>query len=305
MPDAAGSSEARPHAFWLASRGAQQMDLADRFSRAARSREVRVLALKGISIVEELYGGAESRPMADIDLLVVDTGRFELAAEIARSLGLMETGASDHALVFKETGSGVVLELHASLTACPGLFTVDHEAAWARRAPVVGASMFRLSDEDLVVHLALHTAFQHGFVAGEYHYRDFLRALETFKPAGDLVMARAREWGALGALGAMAVACRKDASGSPAESDRLRRFQPHCPKAVRRWLEAQPHMPPPMSLWSLARMRFELAPSKWRYVGQTVLPAPIPGRTLPRPGVMKRLAALADAGLFSPAPPRP
>jgi hypothetical protein len=42
--------------------------------------------------------------------------------------------------------------------------------------------MFRLSNEDLVVHLALHTAFQHGFAAGEDHAREFVRALEgTFR----------------------------------------------------------------------------------------------------------------------------
>jgi len=302
MADAAGS---RQHAFWLASRGAQQMDLAARFSAAAQSRGVRVLGLKGISIADELYGGAQNRPMADIDFLAVDTRRFELAAQCARSLGLVETGASDHALVFKEPASGVVLELHVSLTACPGLFTVDHEAAWARRAPVAGTSMVRLADEDFVVHLALHTAFQHAFVAGEYHYQDFTRALDTFKPAADLVLARAGQWGALASLGAMALSCHKDASGSPARRDLLDRFEPHCPKAVRRWLEALPHRPPPMSLWSLARVRFELAPSKWGYVRQTLLPRPIPGPTLPRPGAMRRLAGLIDAGLFAPAPPRP
>lgn len=305
MPDTVASSEARQHAFWLASRGAQQMDLAGRFSAAARSREVRVLALKGISMVDELYGGAQNRPMADVDLLVVDAGRFVLAAEVARSLGLVETGASDHALVFKEPASGVVLELHLSLTACPGLFTVDHEAAWARRAPVRGTSMFRLCDEDLVVHLALHTAFQHAFVAGEYHYRDFAHALDTFRPPADLVIFRAREWSALAPLGAMAFACRPDALGSPDRRALLDRFEPYCPKAVRRFIEAQPRMPPPMSLWSFARIRFELAPSKWGYVRQTLLPGPIPARTLPRLGAMRRLAGLIDASLFSPAPPRP
>ena len=302
MADTAGS---RQHAFWLASRGAQQMDLAARFSAAAQSREVRVLALKGISIADELYGGAQNRPMADIDFLVVDTRRFELAARCARSLGLVETGASDHALVFREPASGVVLELHVSLTTCPGLFTVDHEAVWERRAPVASTSMFRLADEDLVVHLALHTAFQHAFAAGEYHYRDFVRALETFKPEAALILERARQWGALGAVGAMAFSCQKGAHGSPASADLLERFQAHCPKGVRRWLEGQAHMPPPMSVLSLARVRYQLAPSKWGFGRRTVLPKAIPGRTLPRRGTMRRLADLVSATRSSPAPPRP
>ena len=305
MPGEALSKEARERAFWLASRGAQQMDLAVRFSAAALSRDLRVLALKGISIADELYGGASNRPMADIDFLVVDTRAFELAAQLARSLGLLETGASDHALVFKEPASGVVLELHVSLTACPGLFTVDHEAVWERRVPVVSTSMFRLADADLIVHLALHTAFQHGFVAGEYHYRDFVRALETFKPAADLVLARASEWGAAEALGAMAFSCREEAPGSKVLVDLLERFQSRCPKGVRRWIEAQPRMPPPMSLLSLAHVRYGLAPSKWGYVRRTLRPRAIAGRTLPARGRIRRLADLVDAGLFPPARPRP
>lgn len=294
----------RQRAFWLASRGAQQMDLALRFSEAALSRDLPVLALKGISIADELYGGAQNRPMADIDFLVVDPRRFEGAAELARSLGLVETGASDHALVFKEPASGVVLELHLSLTSCPGLFTVDHAAAWDRRAPVAATAMFRLADEDLLVHLALHTAFQHAFVAGEYHYRDFVRAVDAFKPPAGQLLTRAREWGALGCLGAMVFSCRENAIRSPALRDLLEKAEPHCPRAVRRWLEAQVTMPPPLSVPSLARVRHQLAPSTWVYWRGTVLPRTIPGRTLPGPGTMRRLVGLVDASLFSP-PPRP
>lgn len=297
-------ADARQHAFWLASRGAQQMDLAARFSAAALAREVRVLALKGIAIADELYGGAQNRPMADIDFLVVDARRFEVAAEIARSLGLAETGSSDHALVFKEPGSGVVLELHVSLTACPGLFSVDHEALWARRAPVPGTSMFRLSNEDLVVHLALHTAFQHGFVAGESHYRDFVRALDSFNPPVDSILARAREWGALKALGAMAFSCPKDATRSKAVGDLLEGARPHCPKAVRRWLETQGPTPPSMNVLSLARVRYALAPSKRVYARRSVFPKVLPGRTLPRRGTIRRLVDLVGAGLF-PKMPQP
>jgi len=295
----------RADAFWLASRGVQQMDLAVRFSEAALAQGLPVLALKGIAIADELYGGTENRPMADIDFLVVDSRRFAEAAEVARALGLVETGADDHALVFRERASGVVLELHFSLTSCPGLFTVDHQAAWSRRVPVASTSMFRLADEDLLLHLALHTAFQHGFVAGEYHYRDFLRGLATFKPPAERVLGRAREWGALGALGAMAVACRNRESEASLANDSLPHFETHCPKMVRRWLEERSSLPPRMSLWSLARIRYAIAPSKWKYVRGSLLPGVLPGRTLPTRGAVRRLAHLADASLSSLPSSRP
>ena len=135
-PGEPAAARKRQHAFWLAARGAQQMDLAIRFAAAAQEKNLRVLALKGISIADELYGGMENRPMADIDFLVVETDRFAEAAQVARSLGLVEVGASDHALVFKEEPSGVVLELHISLTACPSLFSIDTLGLWERRTPV-------------------------------------------------------------------------------------------------------------------------------------------------------------------------
>jgi hypothetical protein len=271
------------------------MDLALRFAEAAQSRGLRVLALKGISIADELYGGVENRPMADVDFLVVDTTRFVSASDLARSLGLSEIGASDHALVFKEPSSGVVLELHVSLTACPGLFRIDHDALWERRAKVAATPLFRLSNEDLVVHLALHTAFQHAFAANRFHYGDFDRALETLAPSTDLVLAIARDWGALRVLGAMALSCRGHGPASPGITALLDRAGPHCPRLLSRWLSSRPNWPPPASIAAMAYVRYELAPSKWGYLSATALPRSIPGRTLPRRGAVRRIVNLVDA----------
>lgn len=282
-------------AFWLASRGAQQMDLAVRLSEAAASRGLRVLALKGISIADQLYGGVHNRPMGDIDLLVVDRSQFVAASDLARSFGMLEIGASDHALVFKEPVTGAVLEWHVSLTACPGLFRVNGDSLWEQRVAVAGTPVFRLSDVDLVVHLALHTAFQHGFAANEYHYGDFVRAIDTLAPRVDDLEARAHRWGALPTLGAMAVACGRLGPPSAALSSLLDRVRQACPRAISRWIEARPRMPTTASLASLAFVRYHLAPSKWTYLRRSVLPEPIPGRTLARPGVIRRLVNLLDA----------
>jgi hypothetical protein len=288
------------HAYWLASRGAQQMDLALRFAAETSARGLDVMALKGISVADALYGGVHHRPMADIDFLVVDRTRFEAAAEIARSLGLVEIFGSDHALAFKESASGVVLELHISLTSCPGLFAADHQALWERRAVVAGGGMSRLGDADLAVHLALHTAFQHGFVANEFHLRDFVRVIEVFKPSTESVLARAREWGAIRALGAMAVACRRQAGASPEVMEWLNAVEPHCPRSVRVYLQAQRLLPPPMNLVTLARVRYVLAPSARVFVWKSLLPAALPGRTAPRPGALRRFVSLVKAGFPSP-----
>jgi hypothetical protein len=279
------------------------MDLALRFAAAAQGQGLRVLALKGIAIADELYGGLENRPMADVDFLVVDPARFEAAGAVARGLGLAEAGSSDHALVFKEAISGVVLELHVSLTACPGLFTIDHTALWERRAAVGASPMVRLDAADLVLHLALHTVFQHAFAANEYHYGDFARALATLHPAPDEVVARAREWGAEKALAAMLVACERQGIDSPPLSELRLRTTSRCPRALARWLQAQPQMPPPMRISSLAFVRYQVTPSKWGYLTRTLAPKSVPGRTLPRQGAMRRLVTLVEALVSAPIPP--
>jgi hypothetical protein len=291
----AAAARKRQRAFSLAARGAQQMDLAIRFAAAAEGRSLPVLALKGISIADELYGGMENRPMADVDFLVAAPGRFREAAEIARSLGLAEAGASDHALVFQEPASGSVLELHISLTACPGLFAVDVSELWERRVAVKGAPLFRLSDEDLVIHLALHTAFQHAFVANDLHYEDFGRLLDARRPDLDRIVERARSSGAQAALGSMVMACLKRGEPSPALRELAARAAPLCPKAVVLWIEARDTMPPPFRVRDMAFVRFVLAPSRVRFLWSTLFPAPLPGLTRSGSGRILRLLGLLRA----------
>ncbi len=283
--------------YWLALRGTQQMDLAVRFNLAAQAQGLRLLALKGISVAEELYGGMEHRPMADVDLLVVDTYRFEEVGRVARAMGLAETAASDHALVFKEPASGVVLELHISLTSCPGLFSVDTESLWARRKPLLRSALCRLADEDLIVHLAMHTAFQHGFAANEYHYGDFVRALDRFGTNAERIAIRARDFGATSALGAMAMALSRRSAKEGSLPGQIESLRGLCPTALARWIEAQADFPPPANLAALAIVRYRLAPSAWGYIVRALFPKKIPGRTLPRASVLGRISNLARVGL--------
>ncbi len=283
--------------YWLALRGAQQLDLATRLDQAGRARGLHLLALKGVAIADELYGGFENRAMADVDLLVVETSRFGEAAGVARSLGLVETDASDHALVFKEAASGAVVELHLALSACPGLFRVDPAALWARRKPVASGDLSRLADEDVIVHLALHTAFQHGFAANAYHYGDFTRALQAWPVSARSLEARAREWGASAAIGAMAVASLRLQAPGPAISPTLHSLARLCPPSLASWIRSETNFPPKMSLTTLALVRYRIAPSTWRLLIRTLWPRPLPGRTRARVPRLRRFFSLAETSL--------
>jgi len=294
---------ARNDAFWLAARGARQADLAARFVAAAQERGLRLLALKGIAIAEELWGGAESRPMADVDLLVVDTARFDEVAGLARSMGLVEIDVSDHALVFREEETRTVLELHIALTACPGLFGIDLEDLWTRRTPVMGSAFSRLGDVDLILHAALHTAFQHGFAANEFHYADFVRALDAFRPHLDEVVNRARAFGALRSLAAMTLMAAHRFPESTQVHGLVDRVADDCPNSLKASIAEWRGGPPPANVRTLAKVRSALAPNLGRYLRLSLFPAPLPGCTLPRRGRIRRLVDLVGAGFAPPAPP--
>ncbi|MEO8358668.1 MAG: hypothetical protein ABI672_01450, partial [Vicinamibacteria bacterium] len=158
------------------------------------------------------------------------------------------------------------------------------------------------SDADLLIHLSLHTAFQHGFVANEFHYRDFLHAMDAFLPDPDPLMARARESGALPALAAMTHACMRRFPDSRPIRDLDRAAYRSCPPSVARWIEQWREGTPPLSLFDLARLRFQLAPDRSVFMRKMLLPSPIPGRTLARPTPLRRILNILAAALPSPAP---
>ena len=291
--------------YWFTLRGAQQLDLAIRFEEAARALGLHLLVLKGAAIAEELYGGFAHRPMFDIDFLLVETHRFAEAAEMARGMGLVETDASDHALAFKENASGAVIELHISLTSCPGLFTLDPAELWMRRKLLAPSGLSRLSDEDAILHCALHTAFQHGFAANAYHYADFVRAVQKWRPLEASLESRAREWGALKALGAMAAASFRRPEEDLDPASPLAALQRHCPKPLHRWIRSEVDFPPPMGFRTLAFVRLQLTPSIRRYLLRAMLPEALPGRTFPRPRFHERLASLVASTLRPKTPAAP
>jgi hypothetical protein len=156
-------------------RGVQQLDaLASAMDRLARAG-LRSLPLKGAALAEELYPSVADRPMCDVDLLALDD--HEASRRVLEAAGLRAVDVSDHAVALRADG-GVVLELHRSVTSCPGLFPAAPERLWAR-SRAGGGQVRRLpSAEDLLVQLGLHAAFQHGLAIRLVQYLDLRRLLE-------------------------------------------------------------------------------------------------------------------------------
>jgi hypothetical protein len=271
-------------------RGVLQLDLGARAMRALDDAGLRALPLKGAALAGRLYATPGDRPMADVDLLVLDD---PVAAERALgALGFTRVERADHALALRETRSGGILELHRSFTSCPGLFPVDADGLWARREDRPGVVPRAPALEDLLVAAALHAAFQHGFALSLVQFLDFRRLLEA-SPDLDRTLAAAAASRAEGAL-LLSLAAARAVVGAPFPEDWRRALEARAPAALGRRAQALEGRDP-LALFApeapaLAPLRLALAHGRrLELVSLTLSPPAWPGES--RPGRAARVRA--------------
>ncbi len=276
----------------------QQVALAARVSALLARAGIRALPLKGVALAETVYDLESERPMGDVDVLALE--RWDDAARALCEAGFAETARADHARVLLEAGSGLVLELHRSVTSAPGLFPLDSEGLWARRRPGRGQLPLLPSAEDLLLQLALHAAFQHGLVLSLVQWLDFRRVLE--REALDLDRLGAAAAGArAGALLAAALLAAEAVVAAPVPPSLRAALEPALPAGLRRWLA--PRLRDPLSLVApsppaVGRVRWELLAGRraellWRTL---VLPEAQDGDTRLEPRLAQAAARLARLG---------
>ncbi len=139
-------------------------DHAEALIEAARQQKPPLLLLKGAAFAGWLYSNPALRPMTDLDILV-RTKDLDTMVQLAQELGYEWHERTDHAVSLRHSRSVTHLELHTSLTSCPGYLGTEAEnfledsvstVFWAEPARTLAA-------EDHLLHLCLHGAFQHGF----------------------------------------------------------------------------------------------------------------------------------------------
>jgi hypothetical protein len=123
--------------------------------------------------------------MADVDLLVLD--EWPRATTLLERAGFAELERADHARGFLDPASGAIVELHRHVTSCARLFPLDLKGTWERCRTGRGLLKWVPSSEDLLVHLSLHAAFQHGLALRLVQWLDFRRLLEREPPKPALV----------------------------------------------------------------------------------------------------------------------
>jgi hypothetical protein len=176
-----------------------------RVVRALGSQGIPVMLLKGAHVATAVYGDLALREMGDLDLMV---RREQLARATDVVLGLgyasgkpfsieRDVAVSHHVSRLLKP-PGLTVEMHWTLAPPRRPFSIDPSSLWERAVPVrvPGAGALALSDEDLLLHLCLHTSYQHGFEFGLRSLWDIAHLLR--QPERDVhwevVRERAEQW---------------------------------------------------------------------------------------------------------------
>lgn len=140
--------------------------------QALAEHSIEAIVLKGAYLAEAVYGNPALRSMGDADVLVRRTD-LQRAEQLLCAHGWQqpmplhtETALpSGHQLPTFELDS-VQVEIHWSIENDESPFLIDGDGLFERagRVRIGGAPALALSSEDLLLHLCLHTAYNHGWL---------------------------------------------------------------------------------------------------------------------------------------------
>jgi hypothetical protein len=142
---------------------------------ALESEGISLILLKGIFLAEAVYNNMGLREMNDIDVLA-RPGDITRISEILEGMGYVPlqpicadiTLKAQHHLPRMVKNGFAAFEIHWNLTSPDEHYSIDPESLWEHAVPthVAGCDALALSPEDLLLHLCLHTSYQHQFAFG-------------------------------------------------------------------------------------------------------------------------------------------
>ncbi len=177
-----------------------------------RAAGIDVVVLKGAHLAELVYEEVALRPMGDVDLLV-RPGDLRAATQLLRSMGYEQPGHEGSASPrhqepvveqmeidsFRKPG-GLLLDIHYFAVIPGQTEKASIESVWDRAMTVRlgGAEALVLSPEDLLLHLCVHAALNHGFAVRLVNICDIPAVVDRFGDRFDWAVfwGRSREWGA-------------------------------------------------------------------------------------------------------------
>ncbi len=167
---------------------------------------IAVAGLKGVFLLENVYGDIGARSMNDTDLLLK---KQDLSAciEILQGLGYTpstyfslndENTDTKHLPPMQKPG-GTLVEVHWTLLEENEPFTIDAKTLWERAMPATIAEVdaLALCVEDLILHLCLHLTYQHYLQLGLRSLLDVALVIHKFREEIDWqkLVQIAKSWG--------------------------------------------------------------------------------------------------------------
>ena len=167
---------------------------------------IRLIPLKGAHLAALVYPDPALRPMGDLDLLV-PREQLEEGAEIITGLGYRASRAyqvddectrMQHLPPMNKDGHSTI-EIHWAISKPHYPFMIDQAALWdsAVKTRITAQPAWVLSNENLLMHLALHTSYQHHFNSGLKPFCDIAELLLHHREKIDWgrLTQDAKEWG--------------------------------------------------------------------------------------------------------------
>jgi len=159
---------------------------AEKILKGLKERDIKVIVLKGLYLVEHVYQEIGLRTFSDLDLMV----RRE---QLADTLTLMQGWGYRLSTWYDPTSNNTdikhlpplekpdhpTIEMHWTILEEDEPFTINAEELWRRAQPakVAGVEVIALGLEDLILHLCLHYTYQHRLRAGLRNLYDIAEVL--------------------------------------------------------------------------------------------------------------------------------
>lgn len=162
-----------------------------RLLAALKTESIHLVLLKGMVMANTVYESIGLREMNDIDVLAKPDDLARIVG-ILTSLGYvpedpitdinLTVQAANHLPAFFNE-KHTKIEVHANITRPGENYSIDPQGLWQRAVPVqiAGCNTLMLSAEDMLLHLCLHTSYQHQFDFGLRPFCDIAEIINRFQ----------------------------------------------------------------------------------------------------------------------------
>ncbi|HET9907847.1 MAG TPA: nucleotidyltransferase family protein, partial [Anaerolineales bacterium] len=207
------------------------------YLKAAKTREIPTIILKGLWLCEKIYDNSSMRPGGDIDI-IVPKNKVEACLALLNEQGIGEYWPNllkdeyfnKHHLHQQRSSPDLSIwfEIHWALDHPYTLLTVDYESIFERSKPaqLLGTPIEEMSTPDLLLSLAIHLVKHAIYLPSLFDREDlpriiladgmlmyYLDVAEVLKKSRDvdwnLTIQLANQWGAVDILGSVLQVCKK------------------------------------------------------------------------------------------------